>query len=317
MGRNRKRPGDYDPLLQFYLRAKPEGGKLRVPGELRALPDAQARRECLVLVHGFNNTDGDAAEAYFGFRARQKDIFGAPDISVFDRRFGDAYWPGDADWSSFFDKLDFLIYPGSVHTAVSAAKELATLLWQMPNLARVDFIGHSLGCRVTLETLLLLRSRSLPRIGRIALMAAAVPSEMLERNGRFYDLLTDLAAEGTDIRVLHSMQDTVLHYAFPPGQSLSGRAEASSRALGRFGPTPWMPGFRSTLTEREISGAAHGDYWGPSKTGPSLVATDDAGRFLSLGEIGRTIGVAREVGVAAAPLPQRELGVTRDFGEVG
>jgi pimeloyl-ACP methyl ester carboxylesterase len=223
MGRNRKRPRDYAPLLQFYLRAKPEGGKLRVPGDLRALPDAQARRECLVLVHGFNNTDSEAANAYFGFRARQKEIFGTPDISGFDRRFGDTYWPGDADWWSFFDNVDFLTYPASVHTAVGAAKELATLLWQMPNLERVDFIGHSLGCRVTLETLLLLRSRTLPRIGRVVLMAAAVPSEMLERNGKFYGLLTELAAQGTDIRVLHSMQDTVLHYAFPPGQSLAGR----------------------------------------------------------------------------------------------
>jgi pimeloyl-ACP methyl ester carboxylesterase len=303
------------PLLQFYLRAKSEGGKLRVPGELRALLDARGRRECLVLVHGFNNTDSEAAEAYAGFRVRQKEIFGTVDISGFDRFFGDTYWPGDADWWSFFDKVDFLIYPASVHTAVNTAKELAALLWQMPNLQRVDFIGHSLGSRVTLETLLLLRTRTLPMIGRVVLMAAAVPSEMLERGGRFYDLLSALSAEGTDIHVLHSKQDTVLHYAFPPGQSLAGRSEASSRALGRFGPSPWMPGFHSTLTEREVTGAVHGDYWGPSKTPPSLVATEDAGRFLSLGAIGRDIGVARDVGVAAVPQPGRDLGVIRELGE--
>jgi hypothetical protein len=78
MGRNTKRPDDYAPLLQFYLRAKQEGGKLLVPPELRARPDALARRECLVLVHGFNNTDSEAADAYFGFRIRQKEIFGTP-----------------------------------------------------------------------------------------------------------------------------------------------------------------------------------------------------------------------------------------------
>jgi pimeloyl-ACP methyl ester carboxylesterase len=316
MGRNSKRPADYAPLLQFYLRAKPEGGTLLVPGELRALLDARARRECLVLVHGFNNTDSEAADAYSGFRARQKDVFGASDVSGFDRRFGDTYWPGDADWS-FFDKLDFLIYPASVHTAVNAANELAELLWQMPNLQRVDFIGHSLGSRVTLETLLLLRTRTLPMIGRVVLMAAAVPSEMLEHNGRFHDLLTELAAEGTDIRVLHSRQDTVLHFAFPPGQSLAGGNEASSRALGRFGPSPWMPGFRSTMTEREIAGAGHGDYWGPSKTAPSLVATEDAGRFLSLDDIGREVGLGRTVGVGAVPQSPRDLGVVRSLGEVG
>ena len=234
MGRNRTRPADYAPLLQFYLRAKPEGGKLLVPGELRALLDARARRECLVLVHGFNNTDSEAADAYSGFRTRQKEIFGAADVSGFDRRFGDTYWPGDADWWSFFDKVDFLIYPASVHTAVNAAKELAELLWEMPNLQRVDFIGHSLGCRVTLETLLLLRTRTLPMIGRVVLMAAAVPSEMLERDGRFYDLLTELAAEGTDIRVLHSKQDTVLPLrisAGPVARRRKGSIEPGARQV--------------------------------------------------------------------------------------
>src|SRR6195256_5997110 len=102
MGRNKQRPALYAPLLQFYLRAKPEGGKLLDPGNLKALPDAKARRECLVLVHGFNNTDSDAAEAYFGFRTRQKEIFATPDVATFERRFGDTYWPGDADWWSFF-----------------------------------------------------------------------------------------------------------------------------------------------------------------------------------------------------------------------
>ena len=58
----------------------------------------------------------------------------------------------------------------------------------MPSLERVDFIGHSLGCRVALETLLLLRTRSLPIVGRVVLMAAAVPSEMLESAGKFYGL---------------------------------------------------------------------------------------------------------------------------------
>jgi pimeloyl-ACP methyl ester carboxylesterase len=309
MGRNGRRPDDYKPLLELYLRAKPEGGKLLVPGELRGLPDAVARRECLVLVHGFNSTDTEAAEAYSGFRTRQKEIFSPRDPADYDRRFGDTFWPGDADLWPVLDRIDFLIYPAAVHTAVSAAKDLAEVLWKMPNLQRVDFIGHSLGCRVTLETLLLLRTRTLPMIGRVMLMAAAVPSEMLEGGGKFHELLRQLATEGTDIRILHSQQDPVLHYAFPPGQSLAGGKEASNRALGRFGPTPWMPGFRSTLTEREIAGAAHGDYWGPSGTPPSRLATEDAGTFLKLGEIGRDVGEARAVGVSRISQPSRNLGL--------
>ncbi len=317
MGRDKKRPDSYKPLLELYLRGKQEGGKLLVPGIFRALPDALARRECLVLVHGFNNTDSEAAVAYLGFRVRQQEIFGTPDPTAFDRRFGDTYWPGDADWWSFFDKVDFLIYPSAVHTAVKAAQELVKLLWRLPNLERVDFIGHSLGSRVTLETLLLLRTRTLPRIGRVVLMAAAVPSEMLEYRGKFHGLLMELAAEGTTIRVLHSKQDSVLHYAFPPGQSLAGGKEASDRALGRFGPSPFMPGFNVTLTDREIAGASHGDYWGHTKTAPSRLATEEAGRFLSLGDIGRELGVRRELGAPATWQPSRDLGDFRELSEVG
>src|SRR2546423_12245975 len=117
MGRDDKRPAEYSPLLQFYLRRKPEGGKLLEPGEVRAGLDAKTRKECLVLVHGFNNTDSEAAAAYFGFRQSEKEIFGSPDLKRFDQRFCDTYWPGDADWWSFFDKVDLLIYPAAVHTA--------------------------------------------------------------------------------------------------------------------------------------------------------------------------------------------------------
>jgi len=315
MGRNKKRPTGYAPFLEFYLRRKGEGGKLLHPGDLKGALDARTRRECLVLVHGFNNTDSEAAEAYLGFRARETEIFGPPDALYFERRFGDVFWPGDADWWSFFDKVDFLIYPSAVHTAVKAADELTDLLWQMPNLERVDFIGHSLGCRVVLETLRLLRTRTLPIVGRVVLMAAAVPSEMLEYGGKFHSLLMELAAEGTAIRVLHSLQDTVLHYAFPPGQSLAGGKEASGRALGRFGPSPLIPGYRATLSEREISGAGHGDYWGHSKTAPSRIATEDAGVFLSLGSLRRDVSYPRDVGTVAAPQQPRDLAVVRQPGD--
>jgi len=78
-----------------------------------------------------------------------------------------------------------------------------------------------------------------------------------------------------------------------------------------------MPGFQSTLTEREIAGAVHGDYWGPTNTSPSRVATEDAGRFLSLGDIGRDVGAVRDVGVPASAQVPRELGVSREFGQGG
>lgn len=313
MGRNSARPDGYNPLLQFYLRQKAEGGAILVPADIRGSADEKTRRECLVLIHGFNNTDSEASEAYLGFRRRQNEIFSPPDPATFEHRFGDAFWPGDADWWSFLDSVDFLVYPSAVHTSVHAGAELASALLRMPNLEQVDFIGHSLGCRVTLETLLVLRGRALPRVRRVVLMAAAVPSEMLEPGGKFYNLLTAMAAEGTVIDVLHSMQDTVLHYAFPPGQSLAGGREGSARAVGRYGPSPLMPGYRGTLTDREIGGAKHGDYWGHSRTDPSRVATEEAGRFLALGPLARPLGVQRDIGFAAPQGEARNIGTIREL----
>jgi len=317
MGRNKTRPSGYNPLLQFYLRRKLEGGKLLIPADIRGSAEEKTRRECLILVHGFNNTDSEAAAAYFGFRAAEQEIFQPADGAAFDRRFGDAFWPGDADGWSFLDKVDFLVYPSAVHTAVHAGAELASAVWRMPNLEQLDFIGHSLGCRVVLETLLALRQRAVPLVRRVVLMAAAVPSEMLEPGGRFYDLLTRLASEGTRIDVLHSQQDTVLHYAFPTGQSLAGGGEGSARALGRYGPSPLMPGFRGTMLEREISGAAHGDYWGSNSNSASTAAAAEAGGFLSLGQLGRDIGLKRELGTPALDGESRELGSPRERSEIG
>lgn len=313
MGRDKKRPAGYSPQLEFNLRKKREGGSLLVPSVFHGNLDAIARRECLVLIHGFNNAEGEAASAYFGFRGRQTEIFQPGDPSSFDRRFGDAFWPGDADWWWFFDKVDFLNYPSAVHTAVKAGEQLASLLFQMPNLERVDFIAHSLGCRIALEAIERIRARTSLLIRHVCLMAAAVPSEMLEPGGRYYEMMNELAAESTEIKVLHSKQDMVLHLAFPFGQALAGFNEASGRALGRYGPAPTMPGFGATLTEREISGATHGDYWGHSKSESSILATDVAGRFLSLGDIDRELGIPRVLGAPMEGIPPRELGESREF----
>lgn len=312
MGRDKKRPAGYSPQLEFYLRKKREGGSLLVPSVFHGSIDEIARRECLVLLHGFNNAEGEASAAYFGFRGRQTEIFQPGDPSSFDRRFGDAFWPGDADWWWFFDKVDFLIYPSAVHTAVKAGEQLANLLFQMPNLERVDFIAQSLGCRIALEAVERIQARTSLVIGRVCLMAPAVPSEMLEPGGRYYALMDALAAERTEIKVLHSKQDLVLHVAFPFGQALAGFNEASGRALGRYGPAPTMPGFGATLTEREISGAGHGDYWGQSRSEASLAATEAAGRFLALGDIDRELGVPRGLGAPMSGIPARELGSSRE-----
>lgn len=295
MGRNTRLPEGYAPLLEFYLRKQAEGGSVRRPGDLRGSLDSVARRTCLVLVHGFNNTESDAATAYLGFRNRQIELYPEQLEKTIENYFGDAFWPGDADWWWIFDKADFLVYPVSVHMALKAGGELYAMLQRMPNLQELDIIAHSLGCRVALEALLLLRKRGLPRVRSICLMAAAVPAEMLEPSGRFHELLVQLGSEGTRIEVLHSDSDTVLHYAFPPGQAAAGVGEGSLRALGRVGVTTIMPWAGSSLNGESVPGAKHGDYWGHSGTEPSKAATKAAGKFLGLGATARELGMARKI----------------------
>lgn len=305
MGRFRGRPDGYAPALEYYLRERPEGGKLRRPGLLRP-PNGDARRECLVLVHGFNNHEGEAARAYLGFRNRQYALFTDTLLpGALEKQFGDAFWPGDADWPGPLDWLDFMVYPFAVHTAKNAAPELAQLLWRLPNLERVDFIAHSLGCRVTLETVTLLHQRGYPAIGRLCLMAAAVPCEMVESGGRFESLLRDLQAARVEIKILHSPSDPVLRFAFPPGQTFAG--EPTMRALGLNGPPVDMPGRGANVSEQRIAFAGHSDYWGHRDNEQSEWATRAAGKFLKLGRPMREIP-------ARGPGETRSVGRAREIG---
>lgn len=297
----RWRPAGYDPALLFWLRDALEGGDLRSPGDVRPAPDA--RRECLVLVHGYNNHAGEAATAYFGFRAQQH-LF-HPDLQpgALERRFADTFWPGDADWPGPVDWLDALFYPFAVRVARDGAPILAETIRRMPNLERVDFVGHSLGCRLILETAVELLAAGSPAIARICLMAAAVPSNMVEPGGRFDDLLTRLAAANVKIHVMHSNKDPVLKFSFPPGQALAG--EPSIRALGLTGPPADMIGRGGMVSDARIAGAKHGHYWGHQESDAREQAVREAGTFLRIGETvrsmsPRTTSEPRDVGAARA-----------------
>jgi pimeloyl-ACP methyl ester carboxylesterase len=178
-------PRDYHPLLLCDLREAPEGGAVRAPGVVRASLDQLARRRCAFMVHGFNNHAGEAARAYNGFRVQQ--LARVPGLSelALDRRLADVHWPGDAEWWGPLDPLDFLVYPEAVaHARESAAQLAALIAHALPALDVVDFVGHSLGCRVILETLQRMADDDTPvHVGRVVLMAAAVPADFLEPGG--------------------------------------------------------------------------------------------------------------------------------------
>lgn len=305
MSRFERRPNGYAPGLELYLRMQPEGGGVRQPAELRGSLPGVPRPHCLVLVHGYNNHEGEAGWSFLYFRERQYQLFEDMVRPVLERRFADCFWPGDAQWPGFLDRFDFLFYP----EAVSVAKfptplALADAIRRIPGVLAVDFIAHSLGCRLTLETVKELHAHGGPQVGRICLMAAAVPCETVEQGGEFGPLLRALQGT-TQIHVLHSKSDPVLHYAFVPGQLLAG--EPTAGALGRHGPPADMPGRDANVTGRAIASAGHSDYWG-EESDASRDATREAGRFLQLGSQTRSIP-------ARALDDARDLGPCRSVGD--
>ena len=300
MSRLDARPADYAPGLELNLRNAPEGGKVRSPAAFKGATPLLPRSRCLVLVHGYNNHEGEAALAYLGFRRREYELYEDLLPGSLEARLGDAFWPGDADWPGPLDWLDFFFYPGAVPVARDAApKPLANAVRAIPGIVVVDFVAHSLGCRLVLETINELRAHGGPAIGRVCLMAAAVPLEHVSAQGRFGQLLRDLQAAGVDIRVLHSSSDIVLGFTFVPGQAFAG--EPTRGALGHDGPPPDMPGAGANVSERRIAGAGHSDYWGYKDSDASASASREAGLFLKLGArpraiAPRTLAPPREVG---------------------
>lgn len=309
MSRFEQLPKGYDPWLVLSVREQEEGGDLAA--EVRCDPPlpSSAARHLVVLVHGFNNHLQEAAEAYQGFRARQYPLAGLTPPAL-EAAFGDFFWPGDADWAWLLDKADFLIYPAAVRKAPGAGARLAHCLSAMPNLVTVDFVGHSLGCRVVLECIAAMLGTPHPVIRRVVLMAAAVPDFMLVPPNP----LAAAAAVAESVTVLHSTSDTVLHFAFPPGQTAAGPGEGLlPTALGRFGPPAGMAG---RVEGHRVIDAGHGDYWGKS---PAAAARESAraaaarhiADALHLGQVARTVAAVHRPPVGAPPADPRQAATSR------
>lgn len=296
-------PEDYRPGLVLQLRERREGGDLQ--SKVRQTPplDPFARSEAVVLIHGFNNHYGEAGVAYHGFRLRQ---YGraVPQLAppALETILADLFWPGDAAWG-LFDLMDFLVYPGAVGTAKEAAPRLAQHLRAMPTLRIVHFLAHSLGCRIALETIDNLRRKGGPTVGKVCLMAAAVPVFMVQSGGR----LAKAMEHAGEVRILYSDDDAVLRYAFPPGQTVAADNEGLfPAALGLHRPPPMVAGRVDPI---DIDNAGHGDYWGHSRRPSASIAADRIADFFRFGSWERTLAT-RTPGAA----PRTSTAETREVG---
>ncbi|SFU66851.1 alpha/beta hydrolase [Nitrosospira multiformis] len=312
MARFKHLPLRYHPWLVLSLREAPEGGQLSHKLKCDPASPPCTAHDLVVLVHGFNNHMGEASASYLAFRDRQYPLAHEtpPRLEGF---LGDCFWPGDADWTSLLDKTDFFFYPTAVHRAPDAGRLLAEYLSRLPDLLQVHFVGHSLGCRVVLECIRKLKRG--PQVGKVILMAAAVPTFMVEQGGE----LAAALAKANSVLVLYSQADEVLHYSFPPGQTLAGKGEGVLPvALGRDGaPTATL----GRVESRPIENAGHSDYWGAWEKGASSKKSEDAASKvaelvadnLGLGERRREVGTQRApateilAGFPRENAPQRKL----------
>ncbi len=288
--------------VRISYRERDAGGEVRAAPQIDDEIALATAAHVVLLVHGYNNDRADAEAAYAGFHARQRELDGEGRYAI-GRVFAELYWPGDAAWGP----VSFLFYPWSIERAKLAAERLGDLLDARLGArgARLEIVAHSMGARLALELLRNLAARrSRLAAARIVLMAAAVPVFMLEQRvppRRLRPAFDAMLAEGA--RSLWSAHDSVLAFAFPPGQSAApGDEGAMPVALGH---ESWIdPGAPPNLGQVENACAGHGDYWGwnesPSALAAARFAAGQIREYLRLPSAGR-----RKIG--AREIPRREV----------
>lgn len=179
-------------------------------------------------------------------------------------------WPGDSTIGKAFSPF---LYPWRVRPAIKAGVLLAEYLKKIaPHNSglRVQFVGHSLGCRVILSAVGELATEPQVPVARVLLMGAAVPEGDCTGPGPWpknaHDLFDaaqgDGIAAGSDV-ILHSRDDEALGWKFLLGEKearrLGVKSYGSHNAVGLTGGPDTVP-VRWTGEVTPCSGLRHSDY---------------------------------------------------------
>jgi Alpha/beta hydrolase of unknown function (DUF900) len=256
--------------LVLDFRSAPQGGAV-VPGRLTAgtLDRLQQCGTMVFLVHGFNVDRADGTAELTAF-ATHLPALGANAAAVA------VLWPGDS-------VIGPLCYPFQTSKADDSAVELATFIGDnLPQHPGISFVGHSLGCRVVLETVRQLWIKNVA-VAQVCLMAAAVDNDSLAGAVDYFNA----AQYATRLGVLYSPSDRVLRDAYPLGNLLSAFIHwtaTTDAALGYTGPRASasppgnVPADVQGVGIAAADGVDHGDYL-PSATGAFSAAQLAAARF--------------------------------------
>lgn len=282
---------------ELSVRSDSTGGDVlpQVAGSLGAYGS-----QIVFLFHGYNDSFEVAHEAYASFFQNFPGV-GNVLHEKWQPAIHPCYWPGDKAWGAL-SAASYALEMGPAKQSAAVFADFISRLAIPSAFLDIYFIAHSLGNRVVLE---LLSSLETMRAGGqlssqlqckgLCMMAAAAPVPMVEPNGPLYHAATLSATR----RTLYSEADTVLHFAFPIGET-AAREGFFPTAIGRFGQpqSNW-----TAETEMFISpghGYNHGDYWSQPNTIPQISAF---------------FGIPVAAGLASTSIPARTLPAPAAFAQ--
>lgn len=255
---------------ELSVRSDASGGDVlsQVSGSLGAYGS-----QIVFLFHGYNDSFAVASQSYASF-LRNFPAAGNPLHDKWQPAIHPCYWPGDKSWGPVSFASYALEMGPAKQSAAAFANFISTLHAPAGGTLDLYFVAHSLGNRVVLELLLTLQA--MKAAGKLSsqiqfkgfcMMAAAVPVSMVQSNANLYAAATLSATR----RTLYSEADTVLHFAFPIGETAAFEGFFPT-AIGRYGQpqSDW-----TAETEMFISpnqGYNHGDYWSQPNTIPQISA---------------------------------------------
>lgn len=235
------------------LRSQNTGGPV-VPGHLVGeaglgrLEDLQLEAGVTLLLHGFNVSLADGKAGLLRLAELLPSAAGI--VAVL--------WPGD-HW------LGPLSYSFEGRDADDSAFELARFLDDRlrPD-AAISLVGHSLGCRLGMETVKRLDAVG-RQVSRVCLMAPAIDDDSLSAPDEYQHETSRLSS----VAAMSSVEDKVLKFAYPAGDLLQAFLfwqESGDFALGYHGPRKHRcsgTGIPNNLIDLRIPAArkvGHGDY---------------------------------------------------------
>jgi len=252
------------PASTLSVRQLPRGG-----GVAPVHPDHLPRQkpELLILVHGFNVTKTGADSTYEKFLDKLASVLQRHGRGHRMSEIVSLYWPGDPTVLGIRCPLKF-------RHAVENARKTAGVLSEFFNRQaegwnesqRIRFLGHSLGCRVILETLLGLKDGLAWRFDRIALVAAAVGENQMcsttwngHTRGSLPPSLRPVIQQGSRAwTILFSPYDIVLMCLFPFGSRVAREFDVGD-AVGFKGAPAWKDSPEKHA--EDLRPLDHDEYW--------------------------------------------------------